>query len=209
MKPAIVVMAKAPAPGRSKTRLCPPLSADQAAAVAAACLEDTLRACAGVSARLILALDGPPDGWIRPGVRVVGQRGTGLGERLAAAASEAGGPVLLIGADTPQLTPRPLGDALTTLCAPGVEAVLGPAADGGYWAIGLRSADPRVFAGIPMSTAVTGTAQRRRLHALGLRTVELPVLRDVDTIADARAVAHEAPWTLFAATLRTLARAAG
>jgi glycosyltransferase A (GT-A) superfamily protein (DUF2064 family) len=100
------------------------------------------------------------------------------------------------------VTPALLRDALATLAAPGVDAVLGPAADGGYWAIGLRWPDPRVFAGVPMSSDTTGRAQRARLRALGLVTAELPRLRDVDTIADARVVAAAWPRTRFAAELR-------
>ena len=91
--------------------------------------------------------------------------------------------------DTPQVTRGDLARGLERLAAPGVDAVLGPAADGGYWAIGLREAQPRAFLGVPMSTAWTGRAQRARLRRLGLRVALLPALRDVDRIADARAVA--------------------
>ncbi len=79
--------------------------------------------------------------------------------------------------------------------------MFGPALDGGYWAIGLRAPDAAVFAGVPMSRAYTGALQRARLAALGLRTVDLPPLRDVDDIAAARAVAADAPGR---GSLRTL-----
>jgi glycosyltransferase A (GT-A) superfamily protein (DUF2064 family) len=83
--------------------------------------------------------------------------------------------------------------------------VLGAAHDGGYWAIGLRRPDPAVFRGVPMSAAHTGAAQRARLARLGLRTMELPPLRDVDRFADARAVATQAPDTRFAAAVAAVA----
>jgi rSAM/selenodomain-associated transferase 1 len=202
---AIVVIAKAPAPGRSKTRLCPPCTPKQAAELAAAALGDTLAAVAATPARRrIVALDGDPDGWLPPGFELHPQRGSGLGERLGDALVAAGGPALVVGMDTPQLSPALLGLAAARLGEPGVDAVLGPAFDGGYWTIGLRRPDPAVFDGVPMSSADTGAVQRSRLAQLGLRTAELPVLRDVDTMEDAVAVARERPSTRFAAALRRL-----
>jgi uncharacterized protein len=198
---ALVVIAKAPAPGRSKTRLCPPCTPREAAALAAAALADTLGAVAATpSRRRVLALDGELD---RPpgGFDVIAQLGDGLGERLAHALGAAGGPALVVGMDTPQLTPIDLSLAAARLAGPGVDAVLGPARDGGYWTIGLRTPDPAVFDGVPMSSARTGAAQLRRLEALGLRVARLPVRRDVDTIADARSVAWEFPHTEFAREL--------
>jgi len=79
--------------------------------------------------------------------------------------------------------------------------VFAPAADGGYWGIGLRHPDREVFRDVPMSRPGTGAAQLGRLFAHRLRIALLPQLRDVDTIADARAVAAMAPWTHFARTL--------
>ena len=104
--------------------------------------------------------------------------------------------------DTPQVTSALLDLACTMLEQPGTDAVLGPAEDGGWWAIGLRRADPAVFRGVPMSQPDTGTQQLARLRALGLRTATLPALRDVDTILDALAVAALAPDTRFAAAIR-------
>jgi glycosyltransferase A (GT-A) superfamily protein (DUF2064 family) len=94
-----------------------------------------------------------------------------------------------------------LEEALERLLEPRVDAVLGPAEDGGYWTIGLREADPRAFEGVPMSDSRTGVAQRERLAALGLDARELPVLRDVDSFADAVAVAALAPSSRFAGAL--------
>jgi hypothetical protein len=195
----LLVIAKAPVAGRVKTRLCPPCTPEQAARLAEAALVDTLTACAGVDARRTLVLDGRPDDWLPAGWDVIAQRGDGLAERLAAAFADAGGPALLVGMDTPQVTARHLRDGLAALGE--ADAAFGPAADGGYWGIGLREPDPAVFAGVPMSRAYTGAIQRARLAALGLRTVDLPVLRDVDDIAAARAVAAAAPGSRFAAAL--------
>jgi rSAM/selenodomain-associated transferase 1 len=199
----IAVIAKAPLAGRSKTRLCPPCTPEQAAALAAAALADTLAAVAATPAgRRVLVLDGAPGQWLRQGFEVIPQRGDGLGERLAAAFADLGEPALVVGMDTPQLTPGLLAHALDRLAH--AQAVLGPAYDGGYWAIGLRRADDGVFAGVPMSDVFTCAAQRECLQALDLTTHELPELRDVDEIADARAVAALAPHTRFARCLAAL-----
>jgi uncharacterized protein len=196
----LIVIAKEPVPGRVKTRLAPRLTPREAAEVAEAAIADTLAAVAAVDAtRRVLALDGRAGDWLPAGFDVVPQCRGGLGERLAGAFEAAGGPALLVGMDTPQLSPGLLRRSAAMLVEPRVDAVLGPAADGGYWAIGLRRPDPRVFEGVPMSSARTGLAQRRRLAELGLRVAELPTLRDVDTYADARAVARLCPRSRFAA----------
>ncbi|HET6448474.1 MAG TPA: DUF2064 domain-containing protein [Conexibacter sp.] len=198
---AIAVIAKAPIAGRSKTRLCPPCTPHEAARLAAAALADTLDAVARTRAeRRLLVLDGEHPA--PRGFETIAQRGDGLAERLANAFADADDPLLLIGMDTPQVAPRLLEQGLALL-RPG-HAVLGSAPDGGYWAIGLHGADARVFAGIPMSTPDTCHVQRARLRALGLEVEELAPLRDVDLIADARAVALEAPDGRFAATLDAL-----
>jgi len=200
---SLLVIAKAPRPGRTKTRLCPPCTPQEAARLADAALRDTLAAVAATpGVRRLLVLDGEPGAWMPRGFEVVPQRGEGLDERLGAAFEDAGGPAVLIGMDTPQVIPDRLLEAVSTLLTPGVDAVLGPAPDGGYWAVGLRDPDPRVFLGVPMSSPATASAQRRRLRALGLVTVELAELRDVDEIDDAVAVAAEAPASRFAAAFR-------
>jgi uncharacterized protein len=201
---ALLVIAKAPVPGRVKTRLCPPCTPAEAAGLAAAALADTLAAVArsARATRRVLVLDGEPGRWVPPGFAVVPQRGAGLAERLGAAFADAGGPAFLVGMDTPQLSPTLVTEGLEALAYR--DAVFGPACDGGYWAIGLREHDPRVFAGVPMSRAYTGAIQRARLAALGLRTRDLPELRDVDDIAAARDVAYDAPGTRFAAELREI-----
>jgi rSAM/selenodomain-associated transferase 1 len=203
----LVVMAKAPVPGRVKTRMTPPLRPEQAAVLARAALEDTLAAVgrSRLAGRRVVALDGEPDGWLPDGFELVAQRGDGLAQRLIEAFDDIGGPALLIGMDTPQVTTGLLDAGLAAL-AGGADAVLGPATDGGYWAIGLARPDPRVFDGVPMSRPDTGAAQRARLVELGFETHYLPPLRDADTFEDARSVATAAPGARFAAAVRDLTR---
>lgn len=205
MQATVIVLAKAPVPGRCKTRLCPPCAPHEAAALAEAALADTLDAAVHSDAdRVVLALDGVAGSWLPNGVDVIGQRGAGLDERIAAAFDDIGGPALLIGMDTPQVSARMLDGALQFLAHPHVDAVLGPALDGGWWAAGLRRSDAQAFVGVPMSTSRTGVAQTRRLRARGLRIARLPTLRDVDRIADAYAVAADAPWSRFAHAVASL-----
>ncbi len=200
MSAALIVIAKAPVPGRVKTRLCPPCSPAQAALLAEASLRDTLRAAARTRAtRRVVALDGAPGPWLPEGFEVIAQRGDGLAERLAAAFEDVGGPAFLVGMDTPQVRSSWLDAGLHA--AAHSDAVLGASFDGGYWGIGLRRPDRAVFAGVPMSERDTGAVQRARLATLGLATAILPPLLDVDTYADAVTVAREAPGTRFAAEL--------
>lgn len=199
----LAVLAKAPIPGRAKTRLCPPCTAGEAAEVADAALRDTLEAARRtVAPRVVLVLDGGPMPDLDPTIEVIVQRGDGLGERLAAAFADIGGPVLLIGMDTPQVTPEVLDAALVQVDR-GVP-VLGAAPDGGWWALGLPACPPDAFVGVPMSTPMTGRRQRARLEACGLAPVPLPELRDVDHWSDARLVAAEAPDARFARAVEAI-----
>ncbi|MFI8966168.1 DUF2064 domain-containing protein [Streptomyces sp. NPDC053493] len=198
----LLVIAKQPLPGRVKTRLTPPFPPEEAAALAEAALADTLATALAVPAdRHVLVLDGQPGGWLPPGFQLVPQASGGLDVRLAAAFAACDGPALLIGMDTPQVTPDLLAPAL---CWDAYDAWFGPAADGGFWALGLASPDPALLRGVPMSRPDTGAVQRERLRAAGLRIGGLPVLRDVDTAEDARLVAAGAPGTRFAALHRAL-----
>ncbi|GGW82987.1 TIGR04282 family arsenosugar biosynthesis glycosyltransferase [Streptomyces caelestis] len=200
----LLVIAKEPRPGRVKTRLTPPFTPEGAAALAEAALTDTLRTVAETPVRRrVLVLDGTDGPWLPPGFDVVPQCAGGLDERLAAAFADCDGPALLIGMDTPQVTP-----SLLTVDFDGYDACLGPADDGGFWALGLAEPVPELLRGVPMSTPVTGAVQRDRLVAAGLRVRDLPRLRDVDTAADAEAVAAMAPHGCFAAELARL-RTAG
>ncbi|WP_399886790.1 DUF2064 domain-containing protein [Streptomyces sp. BBFR51] len=193
----LLVIAKEPRPGRVKTRLTPPFTPAEAAALAEAALADTLTAVAATPARRrVLVLDGAPGPWLPPGFEVVPQCAGGLDARLADAFAGCAGPALLIGMDTPQVTPRLL-DVDFSDC----DAYFGPAEDGGFWALGLARPEPALLRGVPMSTPVTGAVQRERLLLAGLRVRDLPRLRDVDTAADAHAVAALAPHGRFAARL--------
>jgi rSAM/selenodomain-associated transferase 1 len=214
----VLVVAKAPVPGLAKTRLCPPATPRQAAAIAAAALLDTLAAVRATrSVTPVLAYAGrfaeaERAAEIRAalaGWEVIPQRGNGLGERLArahldTAATLPGRPVLVIATDTPQVTPRLLAAALRRLAT--ADAVLGPATDGGWWALGLH--DPRhatVLRDVPMSTPRTGELTGRALAARGLRVAGLPSLSDVDTWGTAVAVAASLPGSRFATAVGTVA----
>lgn len=196
----LLVLAKEPVPGRVKTRLVPPCTPQEAAAVADAALRDTLAAVLAVpGVRPLLVLDGTPPGWLPDGLPVVAQVPGGLDARLAGAfAAAAGGRALLVGMDTPQVTAELLADAVALLGSR--DAVLGPAADGGWWALGLARPEPALLRGIPTSRADTAALQRARLLTAGLAVADLPVLRDVDTAADGEAVAAIAPRSAFAQT---------
>lgn len=187
---ALVVVAKEPVPGRVKTRLHPPFSLADAARIAAACLSDTLDAVADLPAtRRILLIDGRGPG--RPGWQEWPQPSGTLDERIAWCLDELTGPMLLIGMDTPHLDATVLAPAFDW--PDDVDAFLGPAEDGGYWALGLRRPDGALVRGVPMSRDDTGAEQLRRLADAGLRVRALPAMRDVDTVADLAGAAGGAP----------------
>lgn len=196
----VLVLAKQPVAGRVKTRLTPTLTGDQAASVASAALEDTLDAVRGTEvADRLLVVDGVVDA---PDFLVLPQAAGPLDVRLAAAFDDAWAhrqlPMLLVGMDTPQLTSELLTSALTQLLAPDVDAVLGLAEDGGWWGLGLRSPHSHLIRGIETSRDDTGAVQRTALRQAGLILVDLPVLRDVDTVPDLELVAALAPHGRFA-----------
>ncbi|MFF5489866.1 DUF2064 domain-containing protein [Streptomyces virginiae] len=192
----LLVIAKAPVAGRVKTRLTAQFTPQQAADLALAALQDTLAEVLATPARRrVLVLDGQPGPWIPEGIEVVPQCTGGLDVRLAAAFALADGPTLLIGMDTPQVTPGLLASGLDFAAT---DAWFGPADDGGFWALGLADPDPALLLGVPMSVAHTGEVQRRRLTDAGLAVRDLPELCDVDTPADAERVAAAAPRTRFA-----------
>ena len=204
----IIVLAKEPVPGRVKTRLCPPCTPAQAAALAEAAIRDTLAAVAATPAdRRVLVLDGRSGPWLPDGIEVLPQLGGPFAERLDAAwfdvIGDAPGPTVQIGMDTPQVTPDLLSGALDRLAE--VPAVLGPAPDGGWWCLGLRAHLPGAFAGVPMSEAHTAERQRERLgRLLGTSPAELSLVRDVDHFTDAVAVAALAPSGAFARLVREI-----
>lgn len=190
----VVVMAKSPRPGQVKTRLCPPFTAGEAAALAQAALVDTLEVVLRTGARRrVLALDGPVGPWLPAGIEVVAQRGSGLDERIAGALAMVAGPVVVVGMDTPQLTVGHLSFTWQDH-----DAWFGPAEDGGFWGLALARPEPDLIRGVPMSDPRTGDRQLDRLRAAGLRVGLLPRMRDVDTAECAAVVAAQAPHTRFA-----------
>ena len=208
MSVQLLVIAKAPIPGRVKTRLCPPCTPEQAAAIATAALADTLAAAAAFPAvRRTLVLDPGPAGAsafpVPAGWRVVLQHGSGLGERLANAFADTaivGVTTLLIGMDTPQVTASLLAEVAAG--AETSDAVLAPAQDGGWWALALQQpVHARVLTGVAMSTAATCADTLTALSRLGLAVAIGPILGDVDTADDAIDVATACPDGAFAAAV--------
>ena len=209
----IMVIAKEPVPGRVKTRLTPPYSPAEAAEVAEAALVDTLAAVASASVtRRILALAGTPGRWLPPGFDVIGQRGGGLDERIAWALADARAtcpaPLVLIGMDTPQVTPALLAQAAEPLVSGTADATFGPAEDGGFWLLGLRAVDPALVLGVPMSRSDTGSLQLARLRQAGLRVRLLPELADVNTVGEAERIAAATPGSAFATCVKALGQRA-
>ncbi|WP_067438920.1 TIGR04282 family arsenosugar biosynthesis glycosyltransferase [Nocardioides jensenii] len=204
MRAQPLVLAKAPRPGLAKTRLAATVGDDVAAELAALCLLDTITACNAVSDRCHLALAGDLTGAMLEhdlrralaGWTVFPQVGDGLGQRIAHAHAQVAGPVVQIGMDTPQLTTDDLEAADAALERS--PAVLGYAADGGWWLLGLQ--DPSravVLAEVPMSQPETGARTAEALRGAGLELAVVRRLRDVDTAGDAEIVSGLAPCTRF------------
>lgn len=220
---AILVVAKAPEPGRVKTRLCPPLEPAQAADIAAAALLDTLSAAThavgGDRRRIIVAIDGQVSlacrssdiGRSLKGCLVIDQRGIDFAERLAHAHSDAKqqlpeSPILQVGMDTPQMTSELLVSAARQLMSGTNDAVLGPASDGGWWLLGLRDADhATALRSVMMSSPSTGRLTREALQSRGLTVSLVDQLTDVDEWSDALAVAQTCATTRFSEAVRLIA----
>jgi uncharacterized protein len=199
----LAVICKAPLAGLVKTRLSPPLTMEEAARLAEACLYDTFEAVRATPCdRRVAILDGRPGPWLGAGIEVIPQRGGGLDARLAGAFEDLGAPTVIIGMDTPQVSPELLTEALAATAMRG--AALGVTVDGGYWAIGLGRVDRLAIEGVPMSTDCTGALQRARLLERGFDPAALPVLVDVDDIGAARRVARLTRQGRFGAVLATI-----
>jgi rSAM/selenodomain-associated transferase 1 len=180
-----VIFAKQPVAGRVKTRLIPALGAEGAAELARAMLARTV--AEALASGLKVELCGEPDAatWFEGEVERTAQGAGGLGERLARAAERvlAGGKgVLLIGADCPELDAARLRVAAEALDE--VDAVIHPAADGGYVLLGLRGFHRSVFEGVAWSTDAVCAQTLERVRALGWSVRVLETLRDVDEVAD-------------------------
>ena len=190
----VLLFAKAPVMGTVKTRMIPALGAEGATRLHIRLLRDTLAdlSAAGVA---------PLELWCAPdtghallhrlaethGLTLHQQRGQDLGARLLAASADALGRaeiVALIGSDCPELDADYLAQAFGALQSTEVDAVLGPAEDGGYVLLALRRAEPALFTGIPWGGDQVAAITRDRMTALGWRWEELPTLRDVDRPRD-------------------------
>ncbi|MGZ4703492.1 MAG: TIGR04282 family arsenosugar biosynthesis glycosyltransferase [Acidimicrobiales bacterium] len=198
----LVVIAKEPLPGDVKTRLCPPCTLGQAATIAEAALADTLEAVAATPAsRRVVALDGRPGDWLPKGFDVLAQRNGSLANRLFGAFEDcfsvSPDPVVLIGMDTPQVSPDLLLSADIALGGR-ADAVMGMAPDGGYWLLGLSHLHPGAFSGVPMSADDTGAAQRQRLEECGYTVALVDPLRDFDHADAALEIAALVPGSRFA-----------
>lgn len=212
-----LVVAKAPVPGEVKTRLALGVGGQAAADLAAAALLDTVETCASAfgARRCVLAISGDLASAARgdecvaavAGWTIVAQRGQGLAERLAHAHEDAGaGPVVQVGMDTPQVTADDLRRAAAAL--DDHDAVLGPAEDGGWWVLAVRAASSAsALREVEMSTTTTYADTRSALTGRGLRVAVTRVLRDVDTVRDASAIAAASPRTRFADAWREVCRA--
>jgi rSAM/selenodomain-associated transferase 1 len=219
MTGVVLVVAKAPVAGLAKTRLAASVGTRSAAMLAAAALLDTVDCARAVpGATVACALTGSlADAERAPELAhalrecvVFPQEGTDFAARLAnahawIAANFPGSPVVQVGMDTPQVRPELLSSALTRLTD--ADAVLGPATDGGWWALGLhRPADADVLRDVPMSRPDTGARTVSALRAIGRHVELLPSLSDVDTMADAVTVAAQAPGSRFAQAFAVMSR---
>lgn len=197
-------MAKAPRPGKVKTRLAPPLTLQQSAALNTCFLRDTTANIAEVAAKGSAAglICYTPvgdevafDGLLPDGFALIAQRGDGFGERLHCAATDilacGFAAVCLIDSDSPTLPQAALQTAVDALLQPGDRVVLGGSDDGGYYLIGLKAAHPAPFERITWSTGTVLAETRERIAEAGLSRVDLPTWYDVDDGATLRVLAAE------------------
>lgn len=196
MTDRVLIVAKAPASGRSKTRLVPPLSSSQAAALHEALLLDTVDACRSEASDVRIlgssAADAAELAALVPEVPVEPQRGTGLADalRLAVEHHTPNGSVAIVSSDVPGIPRGSLRRAFSAL-ADGADIVLGPAFDGGYWLVAMREPQQAPFTEIPWSTPAVLGVTRQRCRAAGLELVELTRWRDIDTLVDLDFVARD------------------
>jgi hypothetical protein len=186
-------MAKAPRPGKVKTRLSPPLTLDQSAAINICFLRDTTENIAAIaesgnSAGIIsytpVGDEALFDNLLPAGFSLIPQRGDGFGERLLATAEDilacGYGSVCLIDSDSPTVPAAAFEQAIAELGRSGDRIVLGPSHDGGYYLIGLKRAHPEPFVNIAWSTSTVFIETIAAAKAANLEVVALPLWYDVD-----------------------------
>jgi rSAM/selenodomain-associated transferase 1 len=190
---AIIVFAKAPVAGQVKTRLCPPLTPDEAASLHGSLILDILERCQSLPGydRILAGTPFPHHPFFRAmearfKIPVWDQVGDDLGARMASVFKKGlGSPyrsAVVIGADIPGISGSLLTLAMKSL--QDHDVVLGPTVDGGYYLIGLQSFVPDLFENIPWSTNQVYTLTEQKINALGLSLKILPMLRDLDTVED-------------------------
>jgi rSAM/selenodomain-associated transferase 1 len=193
----LAIMAKAPVPGRVKTRLIPALGAERAAALHAALLRRTGQTMLRANLCPVQIWCAPDTGHSefrdleRRGATLKVQCRGDLGARMAHVAREAieaAHRVVIIGTDCPALDPTYVEYAIAALMN-GNDAVVGPAEDGGYCLLGLSRIDDELFRDMPWGGERVLNETRRRLDRLPWRWSELPVLWDVDRPEDLRRLA--------------------
>lgn len=186
-------MAKTPEAGAVKTRLCPPLTPDEAAQLYRCFLLDKITQVRSLERASPAIAYTPPEGRSRfeamaPGFSLVDQRDGDLGARLARSFEDlfargwAG--ALAIDSDTPTLPTSFLVEAVELVTTPRIDVVLGPTDDGGYYLIGMRTLHRELFDGVAWSTPEVFPATVRRAEAKGLTVACLPPWYDVDTPED-------------------------
>jgi uncharacterized protein len=200
---ALAVMIKAPQAGSSKTRLVPPLTPDEAAALSASFLRDTAGnidsiAAPGAEGVAVYTPAGAEEvikSLLPTGFKLLTQRGQGFGERLLHAAEDLltiGYDCLcLIDSDSPTLPPGLLVAAMNELSRPGDRVVLGASDDGGYYLIGLKQVHPRLFSDIEWSTARVLEQTIERASEINLEIKVLPAWYDVDSAATLHRLCEE------------------
>jgi len=215
-------MAKAPGFAPVKSRLQPPLTADEARALATAFLLDRLDAVAALADAAAVLAFAPAEAaavlrtLIPPGVRLLAQRGDDLGARLTHVFDDLlaqHAAVLVLDADSPTLPMTWVAEGVAMLAAEQADVVLGPSDDGGYWSIGLRTRCPALFAVVPWSTERVRETTLARAQTLRLRVALLPRWFDVDTEADLRRLCDDVavsggPWRTAALVPALAARLA-
>jgi rSAM/selenodomain-associated transferase 1 len=191
---ALIVMAKEPSPGGTKTRLSPPLTAEQAADLYRCFLLDTLDLMRQVASAQPVIAYAPPEAELAfrdlaaPGFELIPQAGPDLGERLdrvvADCLDRGFRQVVIVASDSPTIPLAILEQAFVELDDPAMDVVLGPCDDGGYYLIGLKQRCPALFRGIVMSTATVLEETLARAGEQGLHVACLPPWYDVDTSED-------------------------